>query len=147
MDSNISSRMRQIPYFYFLTLILIFKVNTFDTLIFVRIWWEIEKTSLLPSDRKSGIDHRIAPLRRLYILTLTYIAVNLDLDLYFTVTKFMKIIYYLIFWKRWNLAKKSSSSSFIEVNIGHIWCNCKCCTSWPWRMFSWSHSFLKSYNI
>ena len=49
----------------------------FDILFVLRIsrtWWEIEQTLLLSSDRKSCICHRMAPVRMLYIITLTYIS-------------------------------------------------------------------------
>ena len=84
MDSNISSRLAQITFFY--SFAFIFKFKTVGILLFLRIsrkWWKIEQTLPLPSDMKSGISHRIAPLRLLYIVILTYI---------FKITKYLEII-------------------------------------------------------
>ena len=49
-----------------------FQGHTFHVAILTRKRCKM-KTLLLPSDRKSDISHRMAPLRMLYILTLTYI--------------------------------------------------------------------------
>ena len=84
INSNISSRMVPVPFFYSLTFI--FKVKTFGMHLFLWLsckWWEIKQTLQLPSDRKLSISHRTAQLRMLYIVTLTYI---------FKVTKDLKII-------------------------------------------------------
>ena len=68
----------------------------------------IKQTVLLPSDRNSGICHQMAPLRMLYIVTLTYI---------FNATQFLEIIIFNI-WKAVR-ARKKMMKSFIEVNNGN----------------------------
>ena len=46
--------------------------QTFEVAILISKRWKMQ-TLLLPQDRKSGICHRMVPLRMLYIMTLTYI--------------------------------------------------------------------------
>ena len=77
---HVQSNGISVQFFSLTTFIL--KIKFFDILFYLRIsrkWWKLEQTLLLPSDTKSCICHRMAPLRVLYITTLTYI---------FKVTKF-----------------------------------------------------------
>ena len=69
------SRMAQVPFFYSLILNFIFKVKFVRFFLFCEYLANGERvqTLLLPFDRKSRIYHRMAPLRMLYIMTLTYI--------------------------------------------------------------------------
>ena len=114
MDSYSASRMTQVPFFYFLTLTFTLKVHIFGILLFLRIsrkLWEIEQILLLPSDRKSGISHRIAPLWMMSIVTLTYI---------FKVTQFIEIMIFNM-WENSETVRasgKCSSMTFIEIDIG-----------------------------
>ena len=98
MESNISCRMAYVPFYYSFTLTFIFKVKLCILLV-LRLshkLWEIEQTFLLPRDMKSYICHRMAPLRMLYIMTLTCS---------FKVTKF----------EIWISSKKFSSMTFLEL--------------------------------
>ena len=112
MAFDISNRIAHVPLFYSLTLTLILQGRTFSILLFLRIyriWWEIEQTLLLTSDRKLGICHRMAPLRMLYIITFTFV---------FKVTQFLEIIIYNI-WKTVTISEKCSCATFIQVYISH----------------------------
>ena len=51
---------------------LYFQDQTSQVAILTSKGWKMQ-TLILPKDKKSGIYHRMAPLRMLYIITLTYI--------------------------------------------------------------------------
>ena len=72
MNSNISSRMMQVPFFYSLTLTFIFKVKILKLFLFCKYLANGKRQSKDCSDRKPCIYHRMTPPRVLYILT-TYI--------------------------------------------------------------------------
>ena len=66
----------------------------------------------------SLICHQMAPLRMLYIMTLTYIFKETNFEIW-------------ISWKRWKLAKNAQILLLLRqifaIDIDH----CECCTLWP----------------
>ena len=85
-----------------------------------------KQTMEVPSDRKSCICHRMAPLQKLYVITLTYI---------FKVTK----IEMWISRNRWELAKNSHLLLLWMLIFAIEWDRCECCTPWPSSKFSRSN--------
>ena len=81
MDSNNSSRMAQVPFFYSLSYTFISR-SKFSWFTISRKPWEIKQTLLLSLHRKSGICHRMAPLRMLYVMILTYIFIVTNFEMW-----------------------------------------------------------------
>ena len=121
MDSHISSCMAQILFLYALTLFFIFKLNFIFFYWFVKILKPVrDRETTMAINRKSGICHRMAPLRTLHVVSLSYI---------------FKITNFEMWMSRecWALVNKLSRITFIKVDICH---QCECCTPWPWPKFS-----------
>ena len=92
------------PVFLLLNLNLHFQGQTFGILFDLwisHIWWEIEQTLLLPSNRKSCICHRMPQLKMLYIIPWPTFAKIWNSNI----------------WKTVSASKKCLIMTFIDIDI------------------------------
>ena len=98
-----------------------FQGQTFRVAILTSKRWTMQSL-LLTSNRKSGICHRAAPLRMLYVVTLTNIFKGHE----FSNVNFSETV---------TAHERCYSMSFSGVNVCHRVDHCVCYTKWPWPKF------------